>query len=139
MILLLLWAHDNRGLEIARMLACEHDRPPCGAPMCGHLRTCREPWIKYVRWYIQTGFDTELLCVPCSERREQGLPAEVATVCKECFEYATTEVCERVGAGDQPEIRIRPEPFNTSLKETGLPQEVGTIVDIAPVDYSQQS
>jgi len=88
--------------------------------MCVHLRTCREPWIKYVKWYIGAGFDTELLCVPCAERREQDLPAEVASVCEECFEYATTEVCDLVRAGGQPEIRIRPEPFNNTLNESAL-------------------
>lgn len=107
--------------------------------MCTHLRICREPWINCVKWYIGSGLDTELLCVPCAERREQGLAVEVANVCEECFDYATTEVCELVKTGGKPEIQIRSEPFNTTLKETSLPKELGTILDIAPVNYSPDS
>jgi len=123
----------QRKISFARMLVCTHEREPFGAPMCAHLQTCREPWIKYVKWYIGSGLATELLCVPCAERREQGLPVAVESVCEECFEYATTEVCDLVRTGGKPEIRIRPETFNGALKETAMASELGTIVDIAPV------
>jgi hypothetical protein len=53
------------------MLACGHDREPFGAPMCVHLRICREPWLSYVRWYTGSGMGTEFLCNSC--------------VCKPCF------------------------------------------------------
>ena len=84
--------------------------------MCIHLRLCREPRIKYVKWYIESGLDTELLCVPCAERREQGLPVEVEPVCEECFEYATTEVCNLVRTSGKPEIRIRSEHMKKRVK-----------------------
>ena len=92
-----------------------------------------------MKWYIERGLETELLCLPCSERRKQGLPVDVANVCEECFELATTEFCDLVGTGGKPEIQTRSESFNDTLKETYLPAELGTIVDIAPVNYSLQS
>ena len=83
--------------------------------------------------------ETELLCLPCSESRKQGLPVDVANICEECFELATTEFCDFVGTGGKPQILTRSESFNDTLKETYLPAELGTIVDIAPVNHSLQS
>jgi len=121
------------------MLACNHDRSPFGSPLCIHLRTCREPWLRYVKWYVGTALNTEFLCVPCAERREQGVQVEVANVCAECFEYATTEVCNLVRVGGKAEIQIRSEPISDKFKETSLPAKLGTIVDIAPVNHSRRS
>lgn len=121
------------------MLACGHERAPFGAPMCSHLRVCREPWISYVKWYIGSGLDVELLCNPCADEREKGLPAVAELVCEECFEYATTEVGDLVGVRGKPEIRTRSEAFSLTLRKTALPKEVGTIVDIAPVDRDGRS
>jgi hypothetical protein len=39
----------------------------------------------------------------------------------------------------KPEIQVRPEPFNTTLKTTALPKDLDTILDIAPVNHSSQS
>jgi hypothetical protein len=90
--------------------------------------------MNYVKWYIGSGLEAELMCVPCAEHREGGLPAEAESVCEECFDYATTEVGDLVETRGKPGIRIRSEPFDSTLKETALPKEVPTIVDIAPVD-----
>lgn len=103
------------------------------------MRTCREPWLKYVKWYVGRGLETELLCLSCSERRKEGLPVDVANICEECFELATTEFCDFVGKDGKPEIQTRSESFNDTLKETSLPAEFGTILDIAPVNHSLQS
>ena len=116
------------------MLACEHDRTPFGSPICRHLRVCREPWLGYVKWFVGSGLQTELICLPCAEEREKGVPTEIEGVCEECFDYATTEVGDLVGVRGKAGIRIRSEPFNSTLTETALPKEVGKIVDIAPVN-----
>jgi len=107
--------------------------------MCWHLRACRDSWINYVKWYIGSGLDAELVCVPCAEEREKGLPTEAEYVCEECFDYATTETGDLVGTRGKPGIRFRSEPLNSTLKETALPKEVGTIIDIAPVDHEGRS
>src|SRR5687768_14877832 len=115
------------------MLACGHERTPFGSPMCAHLRACRETWIRYFKWYIGSGLDVELLCGPCADAREKGLPSVAELVCEECFLYATTEVGELVGVRGKPEVRARPEPFDIALRKTALPKELGTVVDIAPL------
>jgi hypothetical protein len=114
------------------MLSCGHERTPFGEPLCSHVRLCREPWLHYVRWYTGSGLDTELLCVPCAEARENGLQVEAETVCQECFEEAVTEFCDFLRTGGKPEIRIQSAPFNGALKETAIPKEFGKILDIAP-------
>src|SRR5262245_16246404 len=103
------------------MLSCGHDRTPFGAPLCSHLRTCREPWLYYVRWYTGSGLNTELICIPCAETREKGMSVKADSVCEECFKYAVQEVCDFQRTGGQPEILVRSAPFNGTVKETPIP------------------
>lgn len=121
------------------MLSCGHDRTPVGAPLCSHVRDCREPWLSYVKWYIGSGLESELICVPCAEAREKGLSVKAEPVCAECFEYALTEVCDFKRTGGKPEIRVRSMPFNGAVKETSIPKEFGRIVDVAPVHHDERS
>lgn len=121
------------------MLACQHERERFGSPMCIHLRTHREPWIDCVKWYTGIGMNADLLCVPCVEKRKQQLHVQVESVCQECFEYATTEIFSGLGRAGSPEIRERSEAFNVSIKDTVLPKELGTIIDITPVNASLES
>lgn len=121
------------------MLSCGHDRTPFGAPLCSHVRACREPWLSYVKWYTGSGLEVELICVPCAEARETGVSVEAGSVCEECFDYALTEVCDFKRTGGKPEIRIRSAPFNTAVKKAAIPKECGRIVDIAPVDQENRS
>src|SRR5437868_5724345 len=111
------------------MLVCGHDREPFGAPICMHLRVCREPWLGYVRWYTGSGLDAEFLCHSCADERQNGRPITTAVVCQECFDYATTEIGDPQGVRGKPEIRIRSEPFDLRLQSTGFPQEAGKIAD----------
>lgn len=121
------------------MLACKHDSSLFGSPTCEHLRLDREGGIPYVLWYIGWGLNTELLCLRCAEKRAQGFSVDVAYVCEHCFEHIATEIGYQEGTGGKPEIRVRPEPFNTTLKTTSLPKEFGTVLDIAAVNHSSQS
>ncbi len=121
------------------MISCGHEKTPFGIPLCVHLRTCREPWLSYVKWYVGSGLDVEFICVQCAEAREKGLTVKAEVVCQECFEYATTEVGDLVRTGGQPETRIHPAPFNSALSEAVIPSECGKIVDIAPVNQESRS
>ena len=105
------------------MLACGHDREPFSAPICVHLRVCREPWLDYLRWYTGTGMDSELLCNSCVGERESGHPVTTEVVCQECLEYATTEIGDLEGVHGNPEIRTRSEPLDLQLQNTVLPRE----------------
>jgi hypothetical protein len=118
------------------MLTCEHEKEPFGSPICSHLQACREPWISYVKWYVGDGLETELICKHCAETREAGSSTSAAAVCKECYEYAITEVGDLVAAGGKPEIRERTAPFEVEFRETSLPARLGTVIDIAPIECS---
>src|SRR5687768_18605352 len=121
------------------MLACGHEKAAFGWPMCAHLRACRKPWIYYVKWYVGSQLDVELLCSACAEERKAGRQVPAELVCQECYEYATTEVGDVVGARGTPQICHRAEPFDLTLRTAALPKEVGAVVDIAPVDRSGRS
>jgi len=121
------------------MLACKHDSAEFGSPMCEHLRIAQERAIPYVKWYIESGLKAELLCMTCAEKRTQGLVVDVANVCEQCFEQITTEIGYLKSIGGKPEIRVRPEPFNPTLKTTSLPKQLGAALDIAPVNDNSQS
>src|SRR5262245_2708801 len=107
------------------MLECGHERVPFREPMCVHMRSAREPWLKYVMWYTGVGLESELVCESCSGEREEGKSTSVGLVCEECFEHVTSELCYQVRVGGKPEIRLRADPFNTSLIATSIPKEIG--------------
>lgn len=124
------------------MLACNHDSPSFGSPMCEHLRVLQDRALPYVNWYIGAGLNAELLCFACAGRREQGASVDVAPVCKECFEEIITEHGGPERSGGNPEIRVRPEPFNTTLKTTSLPARSHftlTVVSITNTQYRYHS
>jgi hypothetical protein len=93
------------------MLSCGRERTQFAVPLCLHLRTCRQPWFKSVKWYIGSGLNTEYICVPCAEAREKGLSVEAEPVSEQCFEYATTEVGDLVKAGARKSSGPRPCNF----------------------------
>jgi hypothetical protein len=116
------------------MLECGHDRPPFGAPICEHLRTCRKPWLSYVKWLLGKGLNSDLLCVPCANQRGEGMPVAVASVCQECFSYATTEVGDLAGVRGTAGILERPEALHAHLSRTALPSGFGNAIDFAPIN-----
>lgn len=121
------------------MLSCGHEKTQFGVPLCSHLRTRRKPWLDYVKWYTGSGLNTEFICVVCAEAREKGLSVEAEYVCEACFEYATREVGDLTKTGGQPEIRVSSEEFHGALNKTGIPNELGRIVDIAPIGQEHRS
>lgn len=115
------------------MLACGHEKEPFGSPVCLHLRTSREPWINYVKWYTGVGMETELLCSSCADQRESGGAITADAVCHDCFKYATSEIGRLGGVCGRPEIHMRPEPFDSQLRTTDLPKAIGKVTDISPI------
>ena len=121
------------------MLACKHDSPQFGSPTCEHLRISQERSNPYVTWYTGSALNTELLCKTCAEKRAQGLSVDVAYVCEQCFMHIATDIGHQDRVGGQPEIRTRPEPFNPTVTTTQLPKQLGSVLDIAPINHSSQS
>jgi len=115
------------------MLACGHDRSAFGVPLCAHLQKDQTPWPEYVKWFIGSGLETVLLCIPCADKREKGVPVQLDAVCEACFERASQKSGSLVGSRGNAEIRTRAEPFDTALQETTVPAEIGLILDIAPI------
>lgn len=107
--------------------------------MCEHLRTCKTPYLSFVKWCTGSGLAAELLCKPCAEQREAGATVATETVCEACFEFAATEVGDLRRVGGKPEILTRPEPFHTELREAALPRELGPIADLAPIAQARAS
>jgi hypothetical protein len=120
-------------------VSCGHGQAPFGVPLCLHLRTAREPWLKYVKWFVGSGLDTEFICVDCAEARDKGLSAETAFVCRECFQHATTEIGELTRTGGNPEIRVVSKAFDQLVHETLIPKECKQILDIAPIKNDGRS
>ena len=116
-----------------------HEQAPFGVPLCLHLRTAREPWLKYVKWFVGSGLDTEFIGVECAEARDKGLSAETAFVCREWFQHATTEIGELTRMGGHPEIRVVSRPFDQLVHETLIPKECKRILDIAPIKNDSRS
>jgi hypothetical protein len=121
------------------MLSCGHENAPFGEPLCIHIRNCRTPWIKSVNWLIGDGLKMEIVCVPCADDRENSRAVDVESVCEECYQYLIDEIVDPVGCRGKPGILIRPEIFNSALKNNTLPKQIGTVVDIAPINQEERS
>jgi len=121
------------------MIACGHEKAPFGEPLCIHIRNCRTPWIKSINWLIGNGLKMEIVCVPCADDRENGRPVDVEPVCEDCYQYLLDEIVDPVGCRGKPGILIRPEIFNSALKNSSLPKQIGAIVDIVPINQEERS
>ena len=121
------------------MTACSHDASPFGDPICTHLRDASDPWVRYVKWYTGKGLDLERLCEACAEARGEGGHVTVGTVCEECFRRITEDVADFVGVRGSPEVRSRPEPFETSVAPLSLSTATGELTDAAPIEMASGS
>lgn len=129
----------NYGQESQKMIACGHENTPFGEPLCTHVRNCRTPWIKSVKWLTGDSLKMEIVCVACADDRENGQPVGVERVCEECYQYLNDEVVDLVGCRGKPGIPTRPEVFNSTLQNSALPKQIGTVVDIAPITQEERS
>lgn len=93
----------------------------------------------YFKWYTGVALHFELLCADCVKNREKSVPVQAARICEECFERAAYEVGSLDGTRGKPEIIVRPEAITSDLKETQLPADFGTVLDIAPIECDSQS
>jgi hypothetical protein len=90
--------------------------------------------VDYYRWFSGVGLvEVELLCVECLARRRAGESIEIVSICEPC-----RVVLEDVGIQDgifgTPEVLVRLEPTDTTLRETSLPWSSEEIVGIAPIE-----
>lgn len=83
--------------------------------------------------------EIELICKSCVALRTDGRTIETASVCEDCFLYATQEVGDLEGARGVPEILIRSEPFEVYLRHSPLPKDRGQFIDLAPVSQETKS
>jgi hypothetical protein len=116
-------------------IACGHEGDPFGEAICAHLREgSKPPSVSYVKWYTGTALDAELLCRPCANARRDGAVVAASFLCEPCFRKAIEAAGEPSGARGQPGILVRAEPFETTLRYTVLPREIGAVADLAPID-----
>jgi hypothetical protein len=115
------------------MLACGHDQAPFGSAFCAHVRASTERFVNYVKWYVGTRLEVELVCKACAAQRTEGAPTPTEMVCRACYEHLVGEVGQLAGVGGKPEIRAAGRTFDVELRETRIPPELGGLVDIAPV------
>jgi hypothetical protein len=57
---------------------------------------------------------------------------------KKCFDHATNEVGDLSGVRGKPAIRTRAEPFDVRHRQTPLSVEIGTVLDMAPVEDGER-
>jgi hypothetical protein len=82
---------------------------------------------------------TEILCVTCADDRENGRPVDIKPVCEECYKYLIEEIVDLVGCRGKSGILTRPEVFDSTLKSSALPKQIGTVVDIAPINQEMHA
>lgn len=128
----------TEGNNLSNYPSCGHEKG-FGVPLCFHLRACRVPWIKYVKWFTGVGLDTELICISCAEDRRKGKTIECTHVCEQCFTYATEEVGQRAGIGGRPEIRVASDDISSTLTTSEIPSKCKRVLDISPINAEKQS
>ncbi|WP_194905486.1 hypothetical protein [Catenulispora rubra] len=107
---------------------------------CGHVavagasRTCRHLFespsaesVSFFRLLLGDGMRWELRCPICVDDA-----AEVFEVCEGCVSRAE-EDGEFLGWRGEPGIGERPEPVDPTIATSVLPDELGSVMDIAPV------
>ncbi|MER7913613.1 hypothetical protein [Streptomyces sp. NPDC096068] len=103
-------------------LACGHDAPPYGPPLCEHLRTATES--AYHVHYTGDGLSNRYVCESC---RDTG-GADARHLCEDCVDAALGEVQGVTGA---PGVTERPEPLDVTVDSRPLPADTGPVIDLA--------
>ncbi|MBO0871582.1 MAG: hypothetical protein J2P15_23770, partial [Micromonosporaceae bacterium] len=89
----------------------------------------------HVRLLTGTGLDCDLCCRACDAAVDSNLDARrvpLVEVCAPCLGRVVAEG-ELLWWRGQPGVPERPEPVDTTIVETPLPQRVGPVQDLAPV------
>ncbi|MFD9130460.1 hypothetical protein [Kitasatospora sp. NPDC059571] len=111
-------------------LACGHDGPEYGVPLCEHLRAADDQSDHVVRW-TGDGAASDRICTACADRPDAGAGVVTAVVCEECFDRVDGGPVRAVGA---PEVRERPVQPDRTIRETVLPSDGVPLADLTPLD-----
>ncbi|MFF5210030.1 YncE family protein [Streptosporangium sp. NPDC000396] len=110
-------------------LACGHDAPPYGPPVCEHIRASAGP-LDFVARYTGAGFGQDRVRCECRARGEAGEPIETGAICEECFGGGEGG---RAGVMGRPEILEHPLDIDPAIEVTTVPAGLGPISDLAPI------
>ncbi|MFD4137200.1 hypothetical protein [Streptomyces goshikiensis] len=109
-------------------LICGHDAPAYGLPVCEHIRTATTAPLDHYVHYTGRGVEHQRICGLC---RNDAATAVTAAVCEDCFD--ATEGSS-LGVLGLPETIDASRPVRGMVETTPLPEEAGTVVDIAPTE-----
>ncbi|MFF3722412.1 hypothetical protein ACFYYM_08595 [Streptomyces erythrochromogenes] len=108
-------------------LVCGHDAPVHGVPLCEHIRNATADPIDHYLHYTGRGTERQRLCGAC---RGEAPTAVTAAVCEDCFDATEGSSLGVVGC---PQISDAGRPVGGIVRNAPLPDEAGTVVDMAPV------
>ncbi|MFD3466199.1 hypothetical protein ACFWWM_07505 [Streptomyces sp. NPDC058682] len=110
-------------------LICGHDAPSYGLPVCEHIRSATAAPIDHYLHYTGRGLERQRICGTC---RDEPATVRAAAVCEDCFD--ATEGGSLGVVGD-PENLDAAGPVRGLVETAALPDEAGTVVDIAPTGH----
>ncbi len=84
----------------------------------------------HVRLLTGRGLEYDMCCQACDKGADQGHPVDLLVACEGCVSRCAETDWSIVGWRGTPGIGQRPEPFDTTVRETPLPVDV---VDFVPV------
>ncbi|MFD8882819.1 hypothetical protein ACFV0H_09870 [Streptomyces erythrochromogenes] len=111
-------------------LACGHDAPAYGLPVCEHIRTATNE-VDFSIHYTGQGHEQQRICVLCREEAEHGRPVAAGRICEDCSDTSYGSVVDSVG---RPEIIDASRPVPGAGPLVPFPAETGTVLDLAPTE-----
>jgi len=81
----------------------------------------------------------KLLCDACQGDHRAGKDVEAGRVCPACIDRIEHDIGDLIGVDGSPEIVERPGPVNDHLQQTGIPNEIGDLLDVAPLETDARS
>lgn len=119
-------------------LPCGHVAHAGGSRMCRHLVDPANRDTTHMRLLTGRGLDHDLCCVACDAARRAGEVLDLTRACEGCVARVADDFHDLAAWRGEPGIFERPEPVDTTLIETVLPAEVGTVVDCAPASAADR-
>ncbi|WP_305783913.1 YncE family protein [Symbioplanes lichenis] len=114
-----------------KTLPCGHVAHAATNRLCRHLLPAT---IDYHALLTGRGLEADYCCADCLRAAERGEAVPLVPVCEGCYaRYADDEDGQFSGWHGEPGIAERPEPVGGRLLVTPLPDELGTVLDIAGV------
>ncbi|MGW4690022.1 hypothetical protein ACWEPM_34790 [Streptomyces sp. NPDC004244] len=111
-------------------LACGHDAPAYGLPVCEHIRTATDE-VDFSIHYTGQGYEHQRICALCREEAEHGRPVTTGRICEDCSDTSYGSV---VGSVGRPETIDASRPVPGAGPLVPFPAETGTVLDLAPTE-----